>query len=57
MMLGKSLLRPEHSNFGVLVSALRDGKIDEAKPHFKTYLQLEPDAKDAATIRSFLQGG
>ena len=38
-------------------SMAEHGKIDEAKPHFKTYLQLEPDAKDAATIRSFLQGG
>lgn len=33
------------------------GKMDEAKTHFKAYLDLEPGAKDAATIRSFLQGG
>lgn len=32
------------------------GKLDGAKAHFKAYLDLEPGAKDAPTIRQFLQG-
>ena len=31
-------------------------KIDEAKAHFKKYLELAPTAADAGTIRSFLSG-
>jgi len=31
-------------------------KMDEAKVHFKRYLELSPNASDAATIKSFLSG-
>lgn len=31
-------------------------QMDEAKAHFKKYLELSPNASDAATIRSFLTG-
>jgi tetratricopeptide (TPR) repeat protein len=31
-------------------------KMDEAKVHFKRYLELSPTASDAATIKSFLTG-
>ena len=32
------------------------GKLEEAKPHFKVYLDLKPNAPDASTIRSVLKG-
>jgi tetratricopeptide (TPR) repeat protein len=32
------------------------GRLEDAKPHFKAYLDLKPTAPDASTIRSFLKG-
>lgn len=43
-----------HHELGYLY--LGAGKMDEAKKEFQAYLALEPNGKDAATIKSFLQG-
>ncbi len=44
-----------HRELGYLL--LGAGKIDEAKKHFQSYLEIDPAAKDASSIKQFLQGG